>query len=358
MRAKNTLLGIAALVAAIQIVAATDVFAKSALPVLANEEVHPSVVPAWVVSGTWTESPLELLLVDAVGNSVLRYSSTGSFLGAVPNLEGIDPSLISSSPGGALLEGNDGQFVWLNRKLEVARKLSALNLDYKSKAATLASVFAWAPASDGHIYAFGDIRREEEDGSENWSSAFVRFPVAAPQKIQIIKEFSLSDPVRNFNLLGMPFIATVGKTGYFLVMDSQPYILGWSPGRPKPIRMALPADFGTAPKLPEKKGVSSAGDLFKTLETASMPSGLYGWKGSLFVLIRRSDETQKTQWLIGKVDPTGNAHPEEFIINSSANHLVVIPGPGRWAVLEKGPVISLGQQQVKSLLLLDPTPLE
>jgi hypothetical protein len=168
-----------------------------------------------------------------------------------------------------------------------------------------------------------------------------------------------NDPARNFYLLGMPFVATVGSRGYFLVMADEPFIVEALPGPSKTatIEWNIPAEVaGKRPALPEKRGISSAPGLFKALEHASVPSGIYGWKDGLYILSRKPKDAGLSAWSIKEVKPGENKQMKvssSWGLGVSANHITLVPGNDRWAVVAKGEVVNLGDQKLLSILLLD-----
>jgi hypothetical protein len=90
----------------------------------------------------------------------------------------------------------------------------------------------------------------------------------------------------------------------------------------------------------------------ETIERSKMPVGLYGWEGFLFVLTREPAQGGGTRWMIHKIDPRKDAVVGSSQIPTRANHLTVVPGPKKWAFLEKGRVQDWGRQRNDRVLFV------
>jgi hypothetical protein len=84
-----------------------------------------------------------------------------------------------------------------------------------------------------------------------------------------------------------------------------------------------------------------------------MPTGLYGWEGFLYLLSRAPlQQGHGTRWTLTKIDPLSDRIIWSTGLPTQAHHLTVVPGTKRWAFIEKGPVVALGQQEIKRALFV------
>jgi hypothetical protein len=93
--------------------------------------------------------------------------------------------------------------------------------------------------------------------------------------------------------------------------------------------------------------------MFAEIERSFMVSGIYGWEGRLYLLIRRPRRgVEASTWSLTRIDPETGATSGRIDLPTTAPHVTLIPGPESWAVLEKGRVQGFGQQDIPSLLLI------
>jgi hypothetical protein len=312
--------------------------------VLTGERIWFSKRPTWAFSGVWGPDNT-LLLVDVLRNDVKVYSVDGAFQGTVAKQfrdeKFSKPMIIQAAPGlpGQFwLEDEDGRFVLLDGRYRI-RKVVDLGELAKGPQGELRAVYQWVP-TDSEFFIFGDISKGDAG-----TSAFLRVPIDRPQQFQIIDQVGLEDPGRRFYLLGMPFLAAAQGSPYYLFMGRQPYLTspGWK-------RMSFTLGKGRPiierPQLPEERGRLAARAIFGALEESTgLPSGLFGWKGSLYVLMRT-----QAAWYLLKVDPKSGRSLWHWRIDSTAKHLTVIPGEEYWAFVEKGRVEEAGLQEIPSFL--------
>jgi hypothetical protein len=100
-----------------------------------------------------------------------------------------------------------------------------------------------------------------------------------------------------------------------------------------------------APMLPSWLERDEFPETMKAVELSTLPAGLWSWNGSLYLLSRTVNHG-KREWYLSriKVDPANEKDQGEVLwtvrVPGSPHHMTVIPGPGEWAFLEKGPVNS------------------
>jgi hypothetical protein len=312
---------------------------------ITGERVALSEPPAWTYSGAWRDDTL--LLVDVLRESVRIYSADGRYMGDVPRTSSDErfsfsrPTIIQETGGGRYwLEDDDGRFLLLNDRLKVIAPGVSLK---PAGPDGLRAVYQWAPAGKD-LFVFGDIRKGEVA-----SSAFLRVPVANPGQFKVLDTLDLD--LRAYYSVGLPFVASVNQKPWYLVADEFPYVKG--PDSFK-FYFTFPGKAGrevvNRPELTKERGPKSFRTIFRQLEKARLPSGLYGRDGALFILVRTPVDRGRSNWSMMKFDPRARKTLWHYSIDSTANHLLVVPGEKYWAFVEKGPVESVGVQAVDSFL--------
>ncbi|HEX9669183.1 MAG TPA: hypothetical protein VGC93_06820 [Thermoanaerobaculia bacterium] len=313
-------------------------------------EFSPSP-PRWCYSGAWFGR--ELLLVDSLASEVYRYSTSGERLGELSERATSKPSIIHDlSSSALLLEDEDGYFARLEgSNFEVAFELNALE-KATNENGRLVSVYDWIPMQAteqaAEVLLIGDILQ-----GQLGYTAFVQLNLEHPAEYRVLHKLDMNDAAVGFYLLGQSYVASVNREPFFLVMAPRPFINNPAAG----VRMNLRLVSGSQtrpldrPVLPKDTGMDAARGLFETLERSTVPSGLYGWNGALYLLMRSPASRSGSRWWLTKFDPKANRMVWNREIDTEASHLTVIPGDEFWAFIEKGPVMGPGQQTILSALL-------
>jgi len=297
----------------------------------------------------------DLLIADAHSKSILRYSEDGRALGTIPEKIGADladffPQMIRSTQQGNLfVELFHGRLAVLDKHYIPQSKsdIHAKSLNPKSRDLAVQGMYLWEPIGND-LVTFSDIQGPKEN---DWQSGFVRFPADRPQDFSVLYAMKFKEPSHIFYRLGHPYITSLGNTTYVLLMESKMRILKSVDGGLVPMSTAaFPADqLSLTPQLPEFESTDDLPHVMRAVETSTMPTGLYGWENSLYLLWRRPDGAT-TKWFLTKIDPTKERVVGTVSIKgTSANHLSVVPGPKSWAFIEKGPARGWGLQDVRSI---------
>jgi len=308
--------------------------------------------PAVANSGAWTANG-ELLIADALEKVLLLYGKSGKALGTIPEpigstLKTFYPQGVRSRQGRLFLETQGGGLMVLGRDYvpQISKVVHAKSSRLEMKGKSIEGMFLWEPVGDD-IISFSDLK----DPQGPWTSGFVRFPADRPQDFTVLKSQPYNASSRIFYRLAQPYIASLGNTGYVLMMDKQMQIAKETKGKLEPIH-AFPEGLNRrAPSLPEFFTFDDLVPVMSSVERSTMPTGLYGWEGSLFVLWRKV-EGRTSRWNLTKIDPQADRVVGTVSIATSASHLSVVPGPDSWAFIEKGPVRALGVQDIGTLLLV------
>lgn len=324
--------------------------------------------PGWVSSGAWMENGTELVVADARSRQVLSFDAQGKGFTARPQkltraLEDSSPARIIADPAGDLLfaELERERFTVLDSKdaFPIYRKnirAESLVGDASQGTRSLDKLFLWAPVRTD-VLAYASIKEVAPGGQEASSSEFVRFPVEHPDQFQTVVARN-RNPSKIFYKLGHPLISSLRDTGYLLFFDNgTPGLYRNEKGSTELLPMgALDALYprgGGSPVLPTFVRPEDFPAVMRAVERSSMPVGLYGFDGFLYVLFR-SPSGGATKWVMSKidVDPRVDAIVASIDIPTRANHLTVVPGPREWAFIEKGPARGHKDQDVNSVLFV------
>lgn len=323
-------------------------------------EVELTRKPGWTISGLWTTPPAkggssELLLVDALNYSVLRYSDLGESLGPVGDplrstLRHVLPVFGKSWRDGLILDENSEGFLILDSKLRPTTERSAV-VKSVGGSLTLNGLWQWEPVGE-EIFGFGDVNGPSAD---EWHAAFVRFPIRDPRQFSVLKTVEMDDPERmTYFRTGYPNIAAIGSTAYILSM-SQGTVLYKNEPASKELEVLPAFPRQERPRWPVFDKRSDYVELMKSIEDTSAPVGLYSSGNSLFVLFHVAPRSAGSalHWVLRGVDPsTGGFIGRPVELPTKANHLTVIPGPKYWAFVEKGPVKAWAAQDASKVLLI------
>jgi hypothetical protein len=322
----------------------------------------PSQGPIWTGSGTWNGS--DLVLVDPVGRSLLSYSKSGQVKvrSAGPlskSWSDLYPLRIaalrgsSGNPVGMVVQTEANRFFVLDSQYTFQGNVDALSRTAPDRS-TIEKIYNWALAGRD-VVAFADVRTPVGQG-ERWSTGVVRFPLDSEAKpagflFQADLGYPPDVPSRKFYRLGYSYIASLGETAYMVLMNEDGVHLYKSgrQGKLEKLDDGMGTLFSTkVPMLPAYVEKGDFVEVMREVERATMPAGLYGWKGALYLLSRRP-QGGSTQWLLSRLDSQGQVIGT-VEIPSRANHLFAVPGADEWAFVEKGPAMGLQEQEVDGMI--------
>lgn len=311
--------------------------------VITGERVSFSQAPRWTNSGVWDDSG-RLVIVDVLMSRLLMYGADGKLIREIPDQGFALPALIHrAGPGSFWVEAEDGRLVRLDEKFRPEESILDLTKKVSSPKGSLISVSGWVPLNDSEVLVFGDM-----EGAQGARGVVVRVPLARPEAFKVLQEIDIASIAHRFFLLGQPYLAAVEGSPYFLLMGDTPRIVdGDQPG------FRLVRSSGQAlgpPDLPERITMSTTKAFFEKLASSSSPAGIYGWRGSLYVLMRWANAKGARTWNLLKINPETNKIVWNRPIDTDAAHLLVVPGDKYWAFVEKGPVKGAANQEIKSFL--------
>ena len=319
--------------------------------------------PLWTGSGAWNGE--DLVLVDTIRRRLLPFSEDGR---ARPEPRGplqkaltdLYPIRIAAgSDGGLVLQADANRFLVLDRGFATLGNVSTRLLATQD-GTTIEKVFDWALAGND-IVGFADVKTPGLNGNENdrWASGVVRFSTGKASGFEFLENLDVANDIsRKYHRLGNAYIANLGDTAYYLLMGNGIHLWRHQKGKSRGEDLGdLEGSFPLwkiSPPLPSFVNPQDYSEVMETVELSSMPTGLYGWvdpvsKRQALYLVSRQRQNGKTQWLMSKLDPRNGRVQGTASIASNANHLFIVPGASRWAVVEKGPALGLQEQEVKGI---------
>jgi hypothetical protein len=307
--------------------------------------------PGWTISAAWSHDGATLFVVDNRQNQILSYSETGRALGTISEAVGAQlrnffPSIIKTDQANFLVELASGRLVTLDPSLRPIGRRNILAEGARG-GVKIESMFQWDVAG-GDLVTLSDLHGP---GAGEWRMAFLRVPISDPSAFRILDPLP-REPNRTLYRLGSPFIAGLGGTAYMLIADGTMRIYRNEKGGStlEPMR-AFPPGPDLVPILPRFQHPSDFADVMRTLERSSIPVGLYAWENFLYV-VSRTPDISGTRWTLTRIDPRRDEVVGTTVLPLKASHIVVAPGPKRWAFLEKGPVEGFGTQNTGSVFLV------
>lgn len=307
--------------------------------------------PMWIASATQSPDGASLVISDPLRSGLVVYDTSGHSKSVVSSVKGspeflLKPSYISCAGKEYLVDGGDGRFIYLDSNLRVTRSMV---LGESGPEGTVSVVYSFAPMSSS-VLAIGDIKKS--DG--NWVTALIRIDPQEPKKFAILHEIGgLNDPARTFYHIGLTYLANLNGIGYILLMQKSPALYRVGDGL-VPLGSPALSRMLRRPDLPKPSGAGSYVELYAKIEKSEMPAGLFGWHNFLYVLLRKpGSEAGETIWTLVKIHPgTGEIVGFPILLPTRSSHLLVVPGPRRWMLIEKGSYEGLGRQALGSLISL------
>jgi hypothetical protein len=305
--------------------------------------------PGWTNSGAWTEKG-DLLIADSLRKKILRYSRDGRELGSLPGalaeVNNLSPQILGSSGGKLITESRGGDLIVLDRGYASMTRVDihSKSLPADPKSARIGALSQWEFIGND-ILAFSTLAGPKES---DYSLGVISFPIDRPETFKNFLPLKYDESLSTFYRLGHHYLTSLDGIGYIVLMDSKISVRRAVDDRLEYVG-TLPSQIDFSPQLPSFESPDDLPLIMKMVEASTMPTGLYGWEHSLYLLWRKP-EGAKTLWFLTRIYP--NKQPRTVSIKTSANHLTVVPGPNAWAFVEKGRVRSWGEQNIDSILLV------
>lgn len=329
--------------------------------------------PLWINSGIWNSSGRSLLLLHTtVRDATILHVSLEDELvrrvQAFSSRTGIQlrPWRIQAEGSFYLLqsqEGNDGSLFLLDSNYSIVRRIRYKNQG-RPEEGFIGTMNQWVPTGDGQIVAFGDVSsepigpkaREQENPHNPWSTRVIRFSYDWPEKFSTIKKFDENTLSMEFARLGNPIIAAVGGTAYILLAEEKegkPAVPGIYEVRSQVRRMPVfPEGYTEVPIVNyDQSKPESVALFYRQLESKQVAVGLYGQGNFLYLLTRQPDVSRDgTTWILHRINPRNEQVLGSVVLETKAPHISLIPGEEEWAIVEKGRVEKVFEQQIEAIL--------
>lgn len=171
-----------------------------------------------------------------------------------------------------------------------------------------------------------------------------------PLGVELLYDDYHDDPTRwtHFSAYQSLILRTLASAGdlYYLYFDGAPVLFDVTARKPvelpEPLRGKLPSllNLDSRP-LTERLGL-----LFSRVRQFPLPAGIWGWKGSLYLLSWRPGK-EGVVWELWRREADGWRGP--WTLPVRAPDLVVAPGPEAWAFVLKGVRTRPGEQEVSAV---------
>lgn len=310
----------------------------------------------WVPGGNLVIPEIQqglLYVVDPSAGTVEQVARPGQGV-----LEMNRPARVACHDGGVVVDDNGWHLVWLDRRLEPVEGLFLPGRPVWDpetpieKGVEYVAVYdlivhegsVWASGTfslDGDIFKgvarlsrrpFGvELRHDHYHGNPRWahSSAY--------------QSFSLRT------------LASEGENLYYLFFDETPVLLDVTSGHevelPEPLRGKLPSLLAIDNRqVPERTSL-----LFSRVRQIRLPVGIWGWRGSLYLLSWLPTE-EGVAWELWRRHEGSWRGP--WAVPVEAPDLVVAPGTDAWAFVIKGPRTDPGSQEVSAVETIPDTTIE
>jgi hypothetical protein len=308
-----------------------------------------SALPGWISSAVYVPGRDRVLTIDSSRNKLLLISSTGQ----VSKLENDTadradlPALLAPTANGFLLKLVKSELLVLDSDLNLKSE-EAVRMTASAAQAAVGPFYQWTVAGNS-VVAYGSIRSPRYP--EGYALGFLSLLLPGTGSPETFWPF----PHSRFYSLGYQYLASLGKTAYFLALDKTAMLYRMTPGSsPEALPNAVPAAFRTPPTLKtQMQGPADAPALFSELERQTMLAGLYGGPdGYLYLLARRPASPGRTDWLLYQIDPADNKIRGLGHLRSAAKHLTVVPSANAWYFIERGEVTPNGRQDIHSMIVV------
>lgn len=327
----------------------------------------PTGAGPWFVSADQTPGG-ELVIFDVLGEALLWMAPGESSLTRVagpvadllPEVRPVQIRAVSATDLLLQLAGTETEsFARLDRSfalhLDDAREVVG---SVRGDGREIRSTWIWEPAGDDRLVACSDLVRAGDDRQP--TEGLVRLALDRPSDFELLLEMPFDAPMRFACRLALPLITVLddgavyalvpgnGAAGDPRFAETRLYRAAAGGGA----AVALGEPLGEWPELPTSAKVTELPWVMREIELAAMPTGLYHRGQWLYLLHREPLAGGGTDWSLTRIDPATGEAAGTMRISSQANHLMVVPGPERWALIEKGPVRSFGYQELRRIVWL------
>lgn len=317
--------------------------------------ISTAVSPQWITTGVWVE-PDELLLVDALSKDFLRFNGRGVYQGK--QSEAVARAVVKKFRDFLpVVAQGDEQDLWVQlvgtrmARIQWGKVTATLDLwgQQVRDDAKLIGIHNWTVSND-QLFGYGLFEMKDE----SVRAGFFRLNLDAPSDATLIKDFPRDSPVHIWYRLGNQYLASLHGVDYGLwVDDDKMHLVRYDEDAQSLVDVGgLPPELVVPPKLPEFQTTADYEEVMAAVEKKTMPTSLFSWDEHLYLVWRSRDLQGNRDWWLSEIDPEQGKLVSTTRLPSSANHLLLIPGPKEWALIEKGPVVGFGHQATGKVKLI------
>jgi len=311
----------------------------------------------WLSTAIWVDGLNQILIVNPKQGALLYVDLRGNLANGLPDgsaAENNDSPPIDAVENGSgyVVRLADSTILEFNGRMQLEKRGNLLSRQHGAQR-NLGSLYQWHLTKHG-VYGYGALL----DGKDRFTMGFVGSETRSDGTREALMILPFSR--HKFYLLGNVYIASIGSDVFFLAMDQHPTIYRYSPvTRQTDLVYEARQEFDYLEDLASSIGPRSVEELYAEVETRSMPVGLYADSNYLYMLARRPASSRysvrpnsETDWWLYKINPEKGEVMGLIQFPTTANHITLVQSPANWHIIEKGPVLSNGLQEVKHLLTL------
>lgn len=305
--------------------------------------------PLWISSAAFVEGLSQVALIDPLRNKLLLVDLQGksSAYDEKRWKTGGDmfPAFIHSTQRGFALLTVDPRLIWLNRNLDfvASARLTGTNSGSGSSG-SIVSIYDSVVSGD-YFYLSGAVKIEEG----RYRFGFFRSRLREPANLEFLLDFDGEDV--DYYLVGHKYITGLGGDGYALMMNGKPEIIKFPRSENKKLKLNVFPERYRAFRV-QAANQRTEEKIFKEIEKLTIPVGVYGQDGLLYLLTREPNGDGRTSWFLHQIEPSLEKILGHLKLPTSASHLTVVNTDHNWYVFEKGSVESQGRQQIESMLVI------
>jgi hypothetical protein len=302
--------------------------------------------PLAINSTVYVESLGKIAVVDRLRNNLMLIDPNGETQlydpkRLVESAENMVPLYLNALDQGFALSMIDGRWLRLDRDL---KKVEVVDLTKGDARGSIVSTYDSVSAGKG-VFSFGAI--QAPDGQIH--IGFFRAWSETPSRPELLRDVAETD----YYLLGHHYLTALDGDQYALLMSAnKPVVLRFARDGTSQ-SLDIPERYRRAPELKHMAtGPGSEAAMYKEVESLTIPVGLFGQDGFLYLLTREPGPDGRTRWNLFRIDPKRRQATRGMVLPTTANHLKILNTNRNWYIFEEGSVHGLGQQEIASMLII------
>lgn len=316
-----------------------------------NQIPLPGPQPLWISSATFVEapgSPGKVAVVDSLRSDILLIGPKGDSevfkKKSIDSEEKMAPAILNRTEDGFVLSTVDQRLYWLDNRLHPTRPSTSMMKSGTEAPRTVVSTYQ-SIVSGRDFFSFGAVK----DSPGKFRFGFFRAPLKAPYDFEFLRDF----PEVDYYLLGHKYLAGLKGDEYGVLMNDKAVIVQFTADGNERVLDVIPEKYRVIPKLQTDTSIpNSEAAMFKEIEGLTIPMGLYGRNGLLYLLTREPKAGGGTLWQLFPINPDRPEVFDPIKLPTSMNHLTIVDSPLDWYIFEKGAVQPTGKQPIASMLVI------